>query len=89
MKIHWAIFNVLWIIVNVFITISQSYFATIMFDQNGSFTFDLLLRDYKFWVIFAIWVVGNVIFLSIKIKSDKEAKRDDIVVVKLFCNTCG
>lgn len=82
MKVFWIIFNLLWIILNFFIPISQSYFASIMFDKEGNFTFSILLRDYKFWIAFAIWLVGNSIFLIVKIKADKEAKEDDIIAKK-------
>lgn len=82
MKIIWIIYNVLWIMSAFFIPIFQSYFATIMFDNEGNFTFELLLRDHKFWIAFALWVVGNIIFLIVKIKADKEVKEDDIIAEK-------
>lgn len=82
MKVFWIIFNVLWIVLSFFIPILQSHFATIILDEKGNFTFELLMRDYIFWIAFAIWVVVNIIFLFFDIKMKKETKEDDIIAKK-------
>lgn len=71
----WVIFNVLYVIISFFISIVQGCFSTIVVDENGNISFDALLRDYRFWIIFVVWIFVNLIFMYEDITDEEKCER--------------
>lgn len=66
------IYNLLWIMVLFFVPIFQNYFSTILFDKEGHITVQLLLRDPIFWIVFVIWMAGNILYSIYQKRMSKE-----------------
>lgn len=73
MKLARIIFNVAWAIFCFIISISQSYFSTLLFDEDGHFTILPLITNVMFWVLLIIFIIGNILIsLQNKMNNVKE-----------------
>lgn len=80
MQICWILFNIIWIVINFFITIFQSYFSTTKFlDEKGNLSLIQLLTDKQFLIVLSLWIIINIFFIVVKAKTEKEKKEDSII----------
>lgn len=70
------LFTVFWFLFCFIVAIGQSYFSTLLYDENGEFSISKLLRNRYFWGFLIIWIVGNLLIHFYNKKREQDFEVD-------------
>lgn len=62
--------NILWGLVTFIVPIIQSYFSNILIDDKGNINIIPLFKNFLFWVLLSIWILGNIIYSNVTSKKE-------------------
>ena len=70
------LFTIFWFSFCFIIAIGQSYFSTLLYDENGKFSIFPLLRNNYFWGFLIIWIIGNLLIHFYNKKREQDFEMD-------------